>query len=157
MARFTRPPLTHSTTERETSEKTQLNGIYSLFILRESGCPFFYRIFQENNEQPDPAILGGFFIALSLFAKEVTDGQLETVTTEPCQYTFHPLQDGLLVICSAKNLNPLLIEKIANRITQLFLTKYIGKLNKPQPAAICAPDLSDQIDQIFGEAFVQIH
>ena len=156
MARFTRPSLLHSTSERETSENVLLNGIYSLFILRESGCPFFYRVFKKDNDQPDPAILGGFFIALSLFAKEVTDGQIETVTTEPCQYTFHPLHHGLLVICSAKNFNPIMIEKVAKRITQLFLTKYSGKLDKSQPAAICAPDLSAQIDQIVGEIFVQI-
>ncbi|MFX1491216.1 MAG: hypothetical protein ACFFBU_03085 [Promethearchaeota archaeon] len=157
MVRFTRPSLLHRTSEREKSENVVLNGIYSLFILRESGCPFFYQIFKKDNVQPDPAILGGFFIALSLFAKEVTDGQIETVTTEPCQYTFHPLQHGLLVICSAKNFNPILIEKVAKRITQLFLTKYKGKLDKPQPAAICAPDLSEQIKQIFGETLIQIH
>ncbi len=135
-----------------TTQKIQPpEGLISFFILRESGCPFYYRIFIENSNHPDPAILGGFFIALSLFAQEVTEGRLETVTTEPFRYTFYPLQKGLLVLCTAKNTNPILIEKIAKRIVQLFITKYRDQLLKLQPASICAPDLSKQIDQIFGE------
>jgi hypothetical protein len=126
-------------------------GLYSLFILKESGCPFYYQIFTSDENHPDPAILGGFFIALSLFAKEVTSGRIETVTTEPCRYTFHPLQNGLLVISSAKTSNPLIIETIAKRIVQLFLTKYHDRLITPQPAAICAPELNEQIAQILSE------
>ncbi len=153
-----RPPqssLSQSTHRNETSSIAPPEGIYSLFILKESGCPFYYRIFTPKEDHPDPAILGGFFIALSLFAKEVTDGQIETVTTEPCRYTFHPLQNGLLVISSAKTFNPIFIEAIAKRIAKLFLTKYRDRLIKPQPASICAPDLNQQIEQIFGETSVK--
>ncbi|MFX1564543.1 MAG: hypothetical protein ACFFCH_00975 [Promethearchaeota archaeon] len=126
-------------------------GLNSLFILKESGCPFYYRIFTSHENHPDPAILGGFFIALSLFAKEVTDGRIETVTTEPCRYTFHPLQNGLLVISSTKTSNPIIIETLAKRIMKLFLTKYRDRLITPQPAAICAPELNEQITQILYE------
>lgn len=132
------------------------DGLYSLFILKESGCPFYYRIFTTNKDQPDPAILGGFFIALSLFAKEVTDGQIETITTEPCKYTFYPLRNGLLVISSAKSFSPIILETIAKRIAKLFLTKYSDRLIKPQPAALCAPDINQQIERIFGETCAQI-
>jgi hypothetical protein len=147
------PPSTQiqSTPQNEPSEPAPPEGLFSLFILRESGCPFFYRIYTNREKHPDPAILSGFFIALSLFAKEVTNGQIETVTTEPCRYTFHPLNGGLLVICSSKNFNPILLEKIATLISQLFVTKYSGRLVKPQPAAIIAPNLGKQIDRIFGQ------
>lgn len=151
MARITPSSLLHSTSGNEAFKEAPPAGLYSLFILRESGCPFYYRIYAESDNHPDPAILGGFFIALSLFAKEVTSGQLETVTTEPCRYTFHPLQGGLLVICSAKTFCPMLLEKIAKHIVKLFLTKYGDRLGKPHPAAICAPDLGNHINKIFGE------
>lgn len=156
MARIPQSSFPQSLHNREASELSAPEGLYSLFILKESGCPFYYRIFTGNENHPDPAILGGFFIALSLFAKEVTDGYIETVTTEPCKYTFHPLRNGLLVISSAKTSNPLIIETIAKRITKLFLTKYSDRLIKPQPAAICAPDLNQQMEQIFYETAVQI-
>lgn len=151
MARITPSSQNQSNQHNETSKKAPPEGIYSLFILRESGCPFYYRIYTEADNHPDPAILGGFFIALSLFAKEVTDGHIETVTTEPCRYTFHPLNRGLLVICSAKNFDPIILEKIAKRISQLFVTKYSDRLLKPQSAAIVAPNLSKHIDRIFVE------
>ncbi len=148
--------ISQSTQSKQASNMNPPEGLYSLFILKESGCPFFYRIFTASKNHPDPAILGGFFIALSLFAKEVTDGRIETVTTEPCKYTFHPLRNGLLVISSAKTSNPIMIETIAKRITKLFLTKYSNRLLEPQPASICAPELSYQIEQIFGETCVKI-
>lgn len=156
MARITSSPQIHSNPQNEASKKVTPEGLYSLFILRESGCPFFYRIYNDADNHPDPAILGGFFIALSLFAKEVTDGQIETVTMEPCRYTFHPLNRGLLVICSAKNFNPVTLEKIAKRISQLFVTKYRDRLLKPQSAAVVAPNLSKHIDRIFGETITSI-
>jgi hypothetical protein len=144
------------TTSKEAPKTSPPDGLYSLFILKESGCPFYYRIFTTNKAHPDPAILGGFFIALSLFAKEVTDGQIETVTTEPCRYTFYPILNGLLVISSAKSFNPIILETIAKRIAKLFITKYSDRLIKPQPAAICAPEINQQIEQIFGETCAQI-
>ena len=156
MARITSSPQIQSNPENEVSKNVIPEGLYSLFILRESGCPFFYRIYNEADNHPDPAILGGFFIALSLFAKEVTDGYIETVTTEPCRYTFHQLNRGLLVICSAKNFNPITLEKIAKRISQLFVTKYRDRLLHPQSAAIVAPNLSKHIDRIFGETITPI-
>ncbi len=156
MARITSSPQIQSIPENEVPKNIIPEGLYSLFILRESGCPFFYRIYNEADNHPDPAILGGFFIALSLFAKEVTDGYIETVTTEPCRYTFHQLNRGLLVICSAKNFNPITIEKIAKRISQLFVTKYRDRLLHPQSAAVVAPNLSKHIDRIFEETVFTI-
>lgn len=151
MVRVPHSSLSQSSQNNRVSQLSAPEGLYSLFILKESGCPFYYRIFTTHKDHPDPAILGGFFIALSLFAKEVTDGQIETITTEPCRYTFHPLRNGLLVISSSKTSNPILIETIAKRIVKLFLTKYGDRLIKPQPASICAPDLNQHIEQIFGE------
>ncbi|MFW9830463.1 MAG: hypothetical protein ACFFD8_01610 [Candidatus Thorarchaeota archaeon] len=151
MVRITHSSLIRSRNRNEAPQQAPPDGLYSLFILRESGCPFFYRIYDAYDNYPDPAILGGFFIALSLFAKEVTTGQLETITTGPCRYSFYSLHGGLLVICSAKNFNPLILEKIAKHIAQLFLTKYSDKLTKPLPAALCAPDLGQRINRIFEE------
>lgn len=148
--------IPQSTQSKQAPHTNAPEGLYSLFILKESGCPFYYRIFTADENHPDPAILGGFFIALSLFAKEVTDGRIETVTTEPCRYTFHPLRNGLLVISSSKTSNPLFIESLAKRIAKLFLTKYSDRLMKPHPASICAPDLNVQIEQIFGEISVEV-
>ncbi len=156
MARITSPPQIQSNPGNEVAKNVVPEGLYSLFILRESGCPFFYRIYNESDNHPDPAILGGFFIALSLFAKEVTNGYIETVTTEPCRYTFHQLNRGLLVICSAKNFNTITLEKIAKRISQLFVTKYRDRLLHPQSAAIVAPNLSKHIDRIFGETITPV-
>lgn len=144
-------PLIHSPSKNRPVKNAPPEGLYSLFILRESGCPFFYRLYNESKNHPDPVILGGFFTALSLFAKEVTSGQLETVTTTPCRYTFHPLEHGLLVICSAKCFNPIILEKISQRIVKLFQSTYGDRLLKPQPARISAPELSDHIDKIFEE------
>jgi hypothetical protein len=151
VARISPSSITQSDYNTEISKGGPPEGLYALFILKESGCPFFYRIFTANADHPDPAILGGFFIALSLFAKEVTDGQIETITTEPCKYTFYPLRNGLLVISSAKAFNPILLERIAKRIAKLFLTTYRDQLVKPQPASICAPDLNQQIERILSE------
>ncbi len=148
MARIPQSSLPQSPQSTKAAPIEPPEGIYSLYILKESGCPFYYRIFNSTDNHPDPAILGGFFIALSLFAKEVTDGELETVTTQPCRFTFHPLRHGLLVIGSAKTSNPVIIEKIAKRIAKLFVTKYSDRLGKPYPATICAPELHRQIEQI---------
>jgi hypothetical protein len=156
VARITPSPQIQSSTQNEASKEVPPKGLYSLYIIRESGCPFFYRIYNDADNHPDPAILGGFFIALSLFAKEVTDGHIETVTTEPCRYTFHQLNRGLLVICSAKNFNPITLEKIAKRISQLFVTKYSDRLLNPQSAEVVAPNLSKHIDRIFGETITSI-
>ncbi len=156
MARIPQPSLSQMAPSNEAPKTSSPVGLYSLFILKESGCPFYYRIFTTTKNHPDPAILGGFFIALSLFAKEVTDSQIETVTTEPCRYTFYPLRNGLLVICSAKSFNPIILETIAKRIAKLFLTKYNDRLIKPQPAALCAPDINQQIERIFVETCAQI-
>lgn len=150
MARIPQSSLSQSPQRTEASAVSPPEGLYSLYILKESGCPFYYRIFNSNDNHPDPAILGGFFIALSLFAKEITDGEIETVTTQPCRYTFHPLRRGLLVISSAKTSNPVVIETIAKRITKLLITKYSDRLGKPHPATICAPELHNQIEQIVG-------
>ncbi|MFX1301453.1 MAG: hypothetical protein ACFFDE_11030, partial [Promethearchaeota archaeon] len=81
---------------------------------------------------------------------------IETVTTEPCRYTFHQLNRGLLVICSAKNFNQITLEIIIKRISQLFVTKYRDRLLHPQPAAIVAPNLSKHIDRIFRETITHI-
>jgi hypothetical protein len=141
----------HQRSKYEPSSLSPPDGLYSLFILRDSGCPFYYRFYNNRRVHQDPAILGGFFIALSLFAKEVTAGELETVTTKPCRYFFHRLRQGLLVLCSSKNFDVLTIERIAKRISQLFVTKYSGQLLKPYPAAQSAPDLEQYIGQIFSE------
>ena len=151
MARIPQSSFSQSTPSTKASTISPPEGIYSLYILKESGCPFYYRIFNSTKNHPDPAILGGFFIALSLFAKEVTDGEIETVTTQPCRYTFHPIRHGLLVISSAKTSNPVVIETIAKRIVKLLITKYSDRLRKPHPATICAPELHQQIEQIVDE------
>jgi hypothetical protein len=151
VARLTQPPLIQQRSGCDSSRFAPPDGLYSLFILRDSGCPFYYRFYDNNRIHQDPAILGGFFIALSLFAKEVTDGEIETVTTEPCRYSFHRLRQGLLVLCSSKNFETLTIERIAKRISQLFVTKFSGQLLKPYPAAKSAPDLEKYISEIFSE------
>jgi hypothetical protein len=156
VARNSPSPQIQSNPQKEVSKRDPPSGLYSLYIIRESGCPFFYRIYNKDDNHPDPAILGGFFVALSLFAKEVTDGHIETVTTEPCRFTFHQLNRGLLVICSAKNFNPIALEKIARRISQLFVTKYSDRLLNPQSAEVVAPNLSKHIDRIFGETITSI-
>ena len=151
MVRLTQPPLIQQRSECEPSNFSPPDGLYSLFILRDSGCPFYYRFYDDCGAHQDPAILGGFFIALSLFAKEVTSGELETVTTQPCRYSFHRLRRGLLVLCSAKNFEPLTIERIAKHISQLFVTKFTTQLLKPYPASKSAPDLENYIGEIFRE------
>jgi len=151
VVRLTQPPLIQQRSECEPSNFSPPDGLYSLFILRDSGCPFYYRFFGDCGAHQDPAILGGFFIALSLFAKEVTSGELETVTTQPCRYSFHRLRRGLLVLCSAKNFEPLTIERIAKHISQLFVTKFTTQLLKPYPASKSAPDLEKYIGEIFRE------
>lgn len=151
MARLTQPTLTNKRPKYEPSNLSPPNGLFSLFILRDSGCPFYYRFYDNTLVHQDPAILGGFFIALSLFAKEVTSGELETVTTKPCRYSFHPLRQGLLVLCSAKNFEPLTLERIAKRISQLFVTKFRSQLLNPYPASKSAPDLEKHIGEIFSE------
>jgi hypothetical protein len=156
VVRIPQPSLPQIIPSNEAPNRNPPDGLYSLFILKESGCPFYYRIFATSKNHPDPAILGGFFIALSLFAKEVTNGQLETVTTEPCRYTFYPLRNGLLVISSAKSFNPIILEKIAKRIAKLFVTKYRDRLIKPQPASLCAPEINQHIERIFGETCAQL-
>lgn len=127
------------------------DGIYSIFILRESGCPFFYRIYDSRGAESDPAILSGFFTALSLFAHEVTAGHLETMTAGPCRYTFQDLRSGLLVLISAKEFNPVKLERIIKRITKLVVTKYISKLAEHRPACLCAPALGENIERILAE------
>lgn len=155
MARLTQPPLIHQRSESTSPNLSPPDGLYSLFILRDSGCPFYYRFYTKSGTHQDPAILGGFFIALSLFAKEVTSGELETVTTKPCRYSFHQLRQGLLVLCSAKNFEPLTLERIAKRISQLFVTKFHNQLLKPYPASKSAPDLEKHIGEIFSEVSSQ--
>jgi hypothetical protein len=127
------------------------DGIYSIFILRESGCPFFYRIYDSRGAESDPAILSGFFTALSLFAREVTSGQLETMTAGPCRYTFQDLRRGLLVLVSAKEFNPIELERIIRHVTKLVVTRYLCKLQEPGPACLSAPALGDHIERIFAE------
>lgn len=151
MARLTQPPLIQHRSEYKQSNLSPPDGLYSLFILRDSGCPFYYRFYDNSGAHQDPAILGGFFIALSLFAKEVTSGELETVTTQPCRYSFHRLRQGLLVLCSAKDFEPVVLERIAKHISQLFITKFHNQLLKPYPAAKSAPDLEKHIGEIFSE------
>ncbi|MFX0169200.1 MAG: hypothetical protein ACFE89_07585 [Candidatus Hodarchaeota archaeon] len=157
MAHFTQSPLIQQCSQSEPSKISPPAGLYSLFILRESGCPFYYRFYESDKNHPDPAILGGFFIALSLFAKEVTTGELETITTGPCRYTFHQLRQGLLVLCSAKNFNTLVLNKIAKRIAQLFVTKFNGRLLQPYSAASYTPALEKHLDQIFSEIKSKFH
>jgi len=127
-------------------------GIYSIFILRESGCPFFYRIYDSRGAESDPAILSGFFTALSLFAHEVTTGQLETMTAGPCRYTFQDLRGGLLVVISAKEFNPVKLERIIKRITKLVVTRYVAKLSERRPACLSAPALGEHIERILVES-----
>lgn len=134
-----------------TAKMTMPPGIYSIFILRESGCPFFYRIYDSRGAESDPAILSGFFTALSLFAHEVTAGQLETMTAGSCRYTFQDLRCGLLVVVSAKRFNPVKLERIIRRITKLVVTKYIARLAEHQPACLCAPTLGENIERILAE------
>lgn len=155
MTRISHSSLVCSATRGAIPNSKKPDGIHSIFILRESGCPFYYRNYSPRCDEPDPAILGGFFIALSLFAKEITLGQLETVTTSPCRFTFHPLRRGLLVLRSSKEVSPIIIEKIAKRIAKLFTTKFNGRLLKPQPASETAPNLAAHIDQIFWEIMPQ--
>jgi hypothetical protein len=125
-------------------------GIYSIFILRESGCPFFYRIYDSRGAETDPAILSGFFTALSLFAREVTAGQLETMTAGQCRYTFQDLRHGLLVLVSAKEFSPIELDRIVRRVTRLVVTRYMGKLSEPGPACLSAPALGEHIERIFA-------
>jgi len=93
--------------------------------------------------------LGGFFTALSLFAQEVTTGKIESLIAGPCRYTFQALQYGLVVLCSAKEFNPVALEQIIKKISKLLLTKYRQKLFLSQPASVSAPRLGDSIDKIF--------
>jgi hypothetical protein len=151
VAEIPQPVLLSSKTSLTSLSPELIKGIYSVFILRQSGCPFFYRVYDDKCSETDPAILGGFFTALSLFAKEVTAGQIETITTSPCRYTFHHLQEGLLVLCSSKDFNSVLLERIVKRITSLFLRKYDKLLCKPYPASVTAPKLGARIDSIFEE------
>lgn len=151
LAEIPQPVLLSSKTSWSSLSPELTRGIYSVFILRQSGCPFFYRLYDAKCSETDPAILGGFFTALSLFAKEVTTGEIETITTSPCRYTFHHLQEGLLVLCSSKDFNSVLLERIVKRITSLVLTKYGKVLCKPHPASVTAPKLGMRIDLIFEE------
>lgn len=143
--------LPSSSADPVTAKLTTPAGIYSIFILRESGCPFFYRIYDSRGAESDPAILSGFFTALSLFAHEVTAGQLETMTAGPCRYTFQNLRSGLLVLISAKEFSPVKLEHIIKRITKLVLTKYISRLADHLPACLCAPALGENIERILAE------
>lgn len=151
MARLSSSALLSDKSEISSDTQVKRSGIYSIFILRESGCPFFYRVYNTMFDEPDPAILGGFFTALSLFAKEISAGQIETVITNPYQFTFHPIEEGLLVVCSDKNFSPLALERMIKQVASLFLTKYRSHLTKPFPAAESAPELGVLIDQIFAE------
>lgn len=144
--------LPSSSEDHVTTKITMLTGIYSIFILRESGCPFFYRIYDSRGAESDPAILSGFFTALSLFAHEVTAGQLETMTAGPCRYTFQDLRCGLLVVISAKEFNPVKLERIIKRITKLVVTRYVSKLSEHRPACLSAPALGEHIERILAES-----
>ena len=137
--------------ESVTTKLRMPEGIYSVFILRESGCPFFYRIYHSRGAETDPAILSGFFTALSLFAHEVTAGELETMTTGSCRYTFQGLRSGLLVLISAKEFNPVRLEQIIKRITKLVVTRYMSEMAEHRPACLCAPSLGEKIERILVE------
>ena len=151
MARARRSTFMSSQLSEKTIKSVLPTGIYSIFILSESGCPFFYKVYNPCQKELDPAILGGFFTALSLFAKEITSAPLETITTGPCLYTFQALQRGLLVLCSEKDFNPIILERIIKRIVRLFLTKFKTFPLEAYSASKHAPNLGNHIDQIFFE------
>jgi hypothetical protein len=151
LVRTRTPYLIPPASKYETSTLVKPIGIYSVFILHKSGCPFFHRIYDSRGSETDPAILGGFFTALSLFAEEVTTGQIESLIAGSCRYTFQALQHGLLVLCSSKEFNPITLDEIMKQIIKLLLTKYRQKLSQPQPASVSAPSLGPLIDKIFIE------
>lgn len=150
MARF----YTTSINPGINQEKEDLSistGIYAIFIMRESGCPLFYRIIKSHSMKTDPSILCGLFTALNMFVSQVTSGDcIERLDAGRWRFTFQPLPYALIVLCSAKDCNPLLLKYLTKQVKKLLLTDYKAKLQGTQPITVCDnSDLGERIEKIL--------
>jgi hypothetical protein len=120
--------------------------------MRESGCPLFYRIFESRKMKTDPSILCGLFTALNLFVNQVTSGDsIERLDAGRWRFTFQTVPFGLIVLCSAKDCNPLLLKYITKHITKLLLTDYMAKLQDTRPTSVCdTSDMWERIEHILS-------
>lgn len=150
MARFHTTSLNPSI-DQEKDNCAISTDIYAIFIMRESGCPLFYRIFKSHSMKTDPSILCGLFSALNMFVSQVTSGDsIERLDSGRWQFTFQSLPYALIVLCSAKNCNPILIKYITKHVTKLLLTDYKDRLQDTRPITICDNSgFWKRIDQIL--------
>ena len=133
-------------------EYSTATGIYAIFIMRESGCPFFYRIVKSRRLKTDPSILCGLFTALNMFVKQVTSGDnIERLDAGHWRFTFQPLQFALIVLCSSKDCNPLVLRHLIEDVKRLLMTDYKNKLQGTEPITVCDnSDFGEQIEKILS-------
>lgn len=146
-------PPTHQLTQQKShgSKPKTKKSIYSIFILRPSGCPVWYHIYDGENHA-DPLILSGFFTAMNTFAREMTGGGIKTLEAGNTRFTFRHLGRGLLVICSEKDLAPTVTEQVASRIAKLLMAEYASTIVDNRPALTHIPNLEKRIERIVDEA-----
>ncbi|MFX1474861.1 MAG: hypothetical protein ACFFCO_05185 [Promethearchaeota archaeon] len=137
MARFRTTSL-DSSMGQEKDNRYLSTDIYAIFIMRESGCPLFYRTFKPHSMKTDPSILCGLFSALNMFVSQVTSGEsIERLDAGRWQFTFQSLPRALIVLCSAKHCNPVLLNYMTKQITKLLLTDFKDRLQDTRPITVC--------------------
>ena len=126
-------------------------GIYAIFIMRESGCPLFYRMFEPLSMKTDPSILCGLFTALNMFVSHVTSGDsIERLDAGRWRFTFQSLPFALIVLCSSIDYNPVLLKHITKHVAKLLLTDHKAKLQDTSPITVCDNSgLWKRIEQIL--------
>jgi len=138
---------------RECKCRLKKKCIHSVFILRPSGCPVWYRIYHKENHI-DPLILSGFFTAMNTFAREVAGGGIKSMEAGNIRFTFHHLKRGLLVVCSRRETPLIVINRTVIRISILLMTEYPRIIEDNHPVTSFSPNLGEQIERIVEESSI---
>ncbi len=152
MARFyTTSP--NPAVDKEKEEYRKSTGIHAIFVMRESGCPLFYRIIKPHSMKTDPSILCGLFTALNMFVRQVTSGDcIERLDAGRWRFTFQSLPNALIVLCSAKDCNPLLLEYLVKQVTKFLLTESRTRLQSKEPVTVCDNSIFwERIEEILAK------
>ncbi|MEQ9714701.1 MAG: hypothetical protein ACTSSP_00075 [Candidatus Asgardarchaeia archaeon] len=125
--------------------------ILNIYIIHESGVCIFKREYSKETEV-DEQLISGFLMAIRTFAQQTfLDGlqRIQLASRRTLIYGYNSDFGILAAVLSDKRDNPILVERLVNKIIDMFIRKYKNHLKPLDPRVERYSDFAKDIDNLL--------